>query len=87
MKLGKELKTMWVVVVYVDGIFRDTVCVSIEKEVAVGLAMEGTLNAKVMGAPVEFYVIETMTDHAFTNNNSESYMAVMVEPPVNPKND
>lgn len=60
-----ELKTLWVVLVFVEGTFEDTVCVSIEKEVAIDIAATGNANAERFGVPVEFVIHEVPTDFAF----------------------
>ncbi len=61
----RELKTLWVVLVFVDGTFADTVCVSIEQEVAIDIAATGNANAERFGVPVEFVIHEVPTDFAF----------------------
>jgi len=80
---GKELKTLWVLCVFVEGKFRDTVCVSIEMQVALDLATQGNANAKAMGAPVEFVLIETLTDHAFTAGLHTPFFVTVVDPSTN----
>ena len=80
---GIEIHTMWVLCVFVNGTFRDTVCVSIERDVAVSLAAEGNANARKMKAPVEFVVIETMTDHAFTGQLGQAFAILAVDPHSN----
>lgn len=81
----RELKTLWVVLVFVDGTFADTVCVSVELEVAMALAAQGNANAKTMKAPVEFAVIETLTDYALTGGSTQSFTVTPVEVPFDPQ--
>ncbi len=82
---SREMRSMWVVIVFVNGKFQDTVCVSVELEVAMALAAQGNANAKTMKAPVEFAVIETLTDYALTGGSIQSFTVTPVEVPFDPQ--
>ena len=64
--------SLWVVLMYVDGAFKETVCISAEVVVAISIATEGNLKARLAKVPVRFEVEETLTDYAFKKIQPQS---------------